>query len=172
MPKKGSSVKFNNFHKQLPVPSVIYADFEGITQKIDSCQPNDENSYTERYQKHIDCGYSFKVVCCYDDKFSRPIQLYRSKNAVYKFLEAMLEEVDYCEKMKNEDFNQPMDLTNKDEENFQAATKCHICKKDFSEEDKRVRDHCHVTGKYRGAAHNECSRNFRLTHKIPVIFHN
>ena len=147
MPKKGSSVKFNNFHKQLPVPFVIYADFEAITQKIDSCQPNDEKSYTERYQKHIDCGYSFKVVCCYDDKFSRPIQLYRGKNAVYKFLEAMLEEVDYCEKTKNEHFNQPMDLTNEDEENFQAATKCHICKKDFSEEDKRVRDHCHVTGK-------------------------
>ena len=172
MPKKGSSVKFNNFQKQLSVPFVIYADFEAITQKIDSCQPNDEKSYTERYQKHIDCGYSYKVVCCYDDKFSRPIQLYRGKNAVYKFLEAMLEEVDYCEKTKNEHFNQPMDLTNKDEENFQAATKCHICKKGFSEEDKRVRDHCHVTGKYRGAAHNECNRNFRLTHKIPVIFHN
>ena len=172
MPKNGSSVKFNNFHKQLPVPFVIYADFEAITQKIDSCQPNDERSHTERYQKHIDCGYSFKVVCCYDDKFSRPIQLYRGKNAVYKFLEAMLEDVDYCEKTKNEHFNQPMNLTNKDEENFQAATKCPICKKDFSEEDKRVRDHCHVTGKYRGAAYNECNRNFRLTHKIPVIFHN
>ena len=172
MPKKGSSVKFNNFQKQLPVPFVIYADFEAITQKIDSCQPNDEKSYTERYQKHNDCGYSFKVVFCYDNKFSRPIQLYRGKNAVYKFLEAMLEEVDYCEKTKNEHFNQPMDLTNKDEENFQAATKSHICKKDFSEEDKRVRDHCHVTGKYRGVAHNECNRNFRLTHKIPVIFHN
>ena len=116
-------MKFNNFHKQLRVPFVIYADFEAITQKIDSCQPNDEKSYTERYQKHIDCGYSFKVVCCYDDKFSRPIQLYRGKNAVYKFLEAMLEEVDYCEKTKNEHFNQPMDLTNKDEENFQEARK-------------------------------------------------
>ena len=159
---------FGYENKQL----VIYADFEAITQKIDSCQPNDERSYTERYQKHFDCGYSFKIVCCYDDKFSRPIQLYRGKNAVYKFLEAMLEEVDYCEKTKNEHFNQPMDLTNKDEENFQAATKCHICKKDFSEEDKRVRDHCHVTGKYRGVAHNECNRNFRRTHKIPVIFHN
>ena len=151
---------------------LVYADFEAITQKIDSCQPNDEKSYTERYQKHIDCGYSYKIVCCYDDKFSRPIQLHRGKNAVYKFLEAMLEEVDYCEKTKNEHFDQPMDLTNKDEENFQAATKCHICKKDFSEEDKRVRDHCHVTGKYRGAAHNKCNRNFRLTQKIPVIFHN
>ena len=172
MPKKGNSVKFNNFHKQLPVPFVIYGDFEAITQKIDSCQPNDKKSYTEKYQKHIDCSFSFKVVCCYDDKFSKPNKLYRGENAVYKFLEAMLEEVDYCEKTKNEHFNQPMDLTNKDKENFQAATKCHICKKDFSEEDKRVRDHCHVTGKYRGAAHNECNRNFRLTHKIPVIFHN
>ena len=131
MPKKGSSVKFNNFHKQLPVSFVRYADFEAITQKIDSCQPNDERSYTERYQKHIACGYSFKVVCCYDDKFSRPIQLYRGKNAVYKFLEAMLEEVDYCEKTKNEHFDQPMDLTNKDKKTFKQLQNVKFVKKTF-----------------------------------------
>ena len=59
-----------------------------------------------------------------------------------------------------------------EEEEFAAATKCHICQKYFTEYDVRVRDHCHITRKYRGAAHNKCNRSFRLTDKIPVIFHN
>ena len=36
----------------------------------------------------------------------------------------------------------------------------------------KVRDHCHVTGKFRGAAHNKCNINLRLPRKLPIIFHN
>ena len=87
--------------KQLSVPFVIYADFEAITEKVDSCQPNNEKSYTEAYQNHKDCGYGYKVVCCYDDKYSKPVQIYRGENAIYKFMENMLEEVNWCKsKMK------------------------------------------------------------------------
>jgi len=74
MPKKGSAITFKNYHKQLPVPIVIYADFEAVSQKIDSCQPNDENSFSEKYQKHKDSGYGYKLVC-YDDKYSKPMQV-------------------------------------------------------------------------------------------------
>ena len=38
--------------------------------------------------------------------------------------------------------------------------------------DDRVRDHCHLTGKFRGAAHNECNLNYSFTRRIPVILHN
>ena len=99
MPDKDNNIlKFNNFHKQQPVPFVIYADFEAITEKISGCQPNNDKSYTEAYQKHTDCGYGYKVVCCYDDKYTKPIQIYRGEKAVYKFMEKMLEEVNYCKK--------------------------------------------------------------------------
>ena len=172
MPKIGDSVKFKNFHKQLPAPFVIYADFEALTQKMDSCQPDDNKAYTEKYQKHVDCGYAYKLVCFYDDKFNKPIQLYGGEKAVYKFLEAMLKEAEYCKKVKKDHFNQPMNLTSMEEEEFAAATECHICQKYFTEDDVRVRDHCHITGIYRGAAHNKCNRSIRLTDKIPVIFHN
>ena len=55
---------------------------------------SDNKSYTEAYQTHKDCGYGYKVVCCYDDKYSKPVKVYRGKNAVYRFLEEMLKEVD------------------------------------------------------------------------------
>ena len=42
----------------------------------------------------------------------------------------------------------------------------------FTKENNKVRDHCHVTGKYRGPACNKCNLQLKLTHTIPVIFHN
>ena len=99
MPDKDNNIlKFNNFHKQQPVPFVIYADFEAITEKISGCQPNNDKSYTEAYQKHTDCGFGYKVVCCYDDKYSQPLKIYRGEKAVYTFMEYLLDEVKYCKK--------------------------------------------------------------------------
>ena len=176
MPNKDNNIlKFNNFHKQQPVPFVIYADFEAITEKISSCQPNNDKSYTEAYQKHTDCGYGYKLVCCYDDKYSKPAKTYRGKKAVYKFMEAMLEEVKYCKKVMKKEFNKPMRMTKDDEEKFQKAEECHICDKKYTDKDIRVRDHCHITGKYRGSAHQECNLKLKINPeevKIPVIFHN
>ena len=173
MPTKNDNIlKFNNFHKQLAVPFVIYADFEAITEKIHGCQLNNDKSYTEAYQRHTDCSFAYKVVCCYNDKYTKPIQLYRGEKAVYKFMEAMLEEVKYCKKVMKKEFNKPLKMTKDDEEKFQKADGCHICEKQYNTTDVRVRDHCHITGQYRGSAHQDCNLNFKLTEKIPVIFHN
>ena len=176
MPDKDNNIlKFNNFHKQQPIPFVIYADFEAITEKISGCKPKNDKSYTEAYQKHTDCGYGYKVVCCYDNKYTKPIQIYRGEKAVYKFMEAMLEEVKYCKKTMKTCFNKPLAMTQYDEDKFQKATECHICDKQYTSKDIRVRDHCHITGKYRGSAHQECNLKLRLNPeeiKIPVIFHN
>ena len=76
MPEPGSKVLFKNYHRQMQVPFVIYADFEAITEKIHSCNRNNQQSYTDKYQKHTGCGYGYEVVCCYNDKYSRPIQVY------------------------------------------------------------------------------------------------
>ena len=176
MPDKNNNIlKYNNFHKQQPVPFVIYADFEAITEKISGCQPNNNRSYTEAYQKHTLCGYGYKVVCCYDDKYSKPTKTYRGEKAVYKFMEAMLEEVKYCKKVIKKEFNKPLRMRKDDEEKFQKAEECHICNKKYTDKDIQVRDHCHITGKYRGSAHQECNLKLRVNPeevKIPVIFHN
>ena len=123
MPKKGENIlKFNNFHKQLPVPFVIYADFEAITKKVQGCKQSKEmekekenRSYTESYQTHKDCGYGYKVVCCYKDKYSKPFQTYRGENAAHKFMEKMLEEVEYRKAVVKKRFNKPLVMTEDDE---------------------------------------------------------
>ena len=176
MPTKDNNIlKFNNFRKQQPVPFVIYADFEAITEKIQGCQPNNDKSYTEAYQKHIDCGSAYKVVCCYDKKYSKDICIYRGENAVYKFMEKMLEEVEYCKNVVKNEFNKPLKMTDDDELCFKLEEKCHICNKKYTDKDIRVRDHCHITGKYRGSAHQECNLKLRIEPdkiKLPVILHN
>ena len=73
MPKKGENiVQFKTHQRQVSAPSVIYADFEAITEKIQGCEPNKHKSYTNKYQKHTSCSYGYKVVCCYDDKYTKP----------------------------------------------------------------------------------------------------
>ena len=176
MPKKGENIlKFNNFHKQLPVPFVIYADFEAITKKMQGCRPKDNKSYTEAYQTHEDFGYGYKVVYCYKDKYSKPTQTYRGENAVYKFMERMLEEVEYCKGVVKKRFSKPIVMSENDKLCFKLMDKCHICNKKYTDKDVCVRDHCHVTGKFRGSAHQECNLKLRIKPediKIPVIFHN
>ena len=66
-------------------------------------------------------------------------------------------------------------MTARDECNFKKATRCHICNKKYKESDERVRDHCHITGIYRGSAHAACNLKLQISAekiKIPVIFHN
>ena len=172
MPPIGSKIEFTNYNKQMQAPFVIYADFEAITEPIHGCNQSNQQSFTEAYQKHTDCGYGYKVVCCYDDQYSKPIKYYRGEKAVYKFMQAMLAEVKYCRQTIKYKFNKPLVMSPEDEDKFQKATSCHICGKKYKKTDKRVRDHCHITGEFRGSAHNQCNRDFTITDKIPVIFHN
>ena len=58
-----------------------------------------------------------------------------------------------------------------EEENFQLSNICWICDKLFDETDNKVGSYCDITGKYRGSAHCSCNISFKLTKKIPVIFH-
>ena len=127
MPKKTKTLKFNNHYGQQRVVFIIYADFEAITKKVQGCRPNDNKSYTKAYQTYEECGYGYKVVCCYDDKYSKPFKVYRGKNAVYRFLEEMLKEVEHCKKVVKTKFNKPLIMTDEDEANFKATNHYHIC---------------------------------------------
>ena len=69
-------------------------------------------------------------------------------------------------------FNKNLIMTEEEENLFQKSNNCWICTKFINNDEENVRDHCHVTGKFRGAAHRHCNSNLKLTKKFPVIFHN
>ena len=65
-------------------------------------------------------------------------------------------------------------LTEKQVQEYEESSTCFICNKIFTNNvsNPKVRDHCHITGKFRGAAHSRCNLNFQLPNFIPIIFHN
>ena len=70
------TIEFKNYFKQLPIPFKIYADFECNLMDVESY----EGSYTKKYHDHVPCSFAYKIVCI-DDKFSKPIVVYRGENA-------------------------------------------------------------------------------------------
>ena len=90
---KSGSISFKNYFKQLPVPFKIYVDFECLLKGVKNSDKNN-GSYTEKYQPHIPCSFAYKSVCV-DNKLSKKVVLYKGKNVVYRFPEAILEEYDY-----------------------------------------------------------------------------
>ena len=165
-------IKLENYFKQIPVPFKIYADFECNFKKV-KCN---EGSYTEKYEHHIPSSFGYNVFSI-DDRFTKPTIIYRGKNAAYEFIKAILEEYEYCKKIMEEYFNKNLIMGEEQEHLFQKSNGCWICKKfinnnNNNNNEEKVRDHCHVTGKFRGATHQKCNANLKLTKKVPVTFHN
>ncbi|GBN67380.1 hypothetical protein AVEN_149573-1 [Araneus ventricosus] len=160
-------LKFTNYRFQLPVPYTIYADFECILEKIHTCDMDPQISSTQPVAKHIPCGFAYVVVGP-DGLAVRPPTVYRGEDAVIEFLKNLIGEEEWIlpkiRKVK------PMVFTPVDQQNFQAAVNCWVCEKPLQED--RVRDHDHLTGLYRGAAHNNCNLNFQIGTHIPVLMHN
>ena len=176
MPEPGNNIlEVSNHHRKMPVPLVIYADFEAITEKVQSCQPSDLKSYTNKYQKHTGCSYRYKLVCCYNDKYSKPVKIYTGEDSSELFVKETLKETEYCWEIIESKFNKPLRMDKEEEQEFRATEMCPICGLKYTQTDVRVRVHCHITGKYRGSAHKDCNlkqhvdpKNF----KLPVIFPN
>ena len=147
-----------------------YADFESLLKGVRGSDRNN-TSYTEKYQKHIPCSFAEKFVPI-DDKFSKPIVIYKGKDAVNKFIKTILEEMNYSKKIIKKHFNKNLNMFAKYDEKCLSNNKSWICNKSFDVGDNNVRDHCHITRKYRGSAHWSCNINLKLAKNVPVIFHN
>ena len=101
-----------------------------------------------------------KMLCCIE-----------GKNAVFKFIVFILREYDYCRKVMKKYFNKNLIMSAGENELFERTNTCWICGK-LIDLDQKVRDHCHITGKYRATAHWSCNINLKISKKVPVIFHN
>ena len=175
MPEAGKNDKitFQNYHRQFPAPFVIYADFEALPTKIEGPELDPSVSNTQRTQLHKTCSYCYVVVRC-DGKTETPVE-YRGPDASEHFLRAIQVE----ERIIRNELANPKDMLMSPEDvlNHSRAGVCHICENPLAVGGTKdsVRDHCHITGKYRGAAHNACNLKLRLKPwktPIPVVFHN
>ena len=96
--------------------------------------------------------------------------MYRGKNAVFKSIQSIFNEYFYCKSIMKKHFNKNLIMSVEEKQQFENTEICWICNK-LIENDK-VRDHCHITGKYRRAAHWICNVNMKISKKLPIIFHN
>ena len=168
---KGEYVKFKNFERKIKFPFIIHADFESISVSKDNGKQNPNESYTNKHQKYVTYSYGYKLVCA-ADKFSKPFKWYLGEDVVYNFISSMIEESKYCSDVIKKLFNKELVMTKKDNRDFENSTKCWTCDNYYIDNDVKVRDNCHITGKYRVSAHRNCNINVELNHKIPVVFHN
>ena len=81
----------------------------------------------KKYQDHAPCSFAYKVVCV-DDRFTKPIVVYRGRNAAYEFIKVILKEYKYCRKAMNKHFNRNL-IMREEEHLFQQSNSCWICKK-------------------------------------------
>ena len=76
----------------------FYADFESVLKRVQETSRDSNSSYTEKYQKHIPCNFTYKIVYI-DDTFSKVVVLSRGKNAVNRFIAAVLNECGHCRRV-------------------------------------------------------------------------
>ena len=157
----GGICSFVNYQKMMHVPVVGYADFESILK------PTGEKDKTH---EHIPCGFAFHLVSPFLQM--EPV-LKRGENESENLGKDFICEL--ISAVKKAHLNLPkkemIPLSDLEWKKFREADVCWLCRKEFGE-DTRVRDHCHFTGKFRGAAHGLCNLKFQRPKFTPVFFHN
>ncbi|XP_024883502.1 uncharacterized protein LOC112462123, partial [Temnothorax curvispinosus] len=164
-------LSFDNYVRKERLPFVMYADLECFLERRER-ENVEGGTRTERYayQRHVPFSVGYYLCCTYDDTASA-YRYRRGEDCVSWFVNELRV---LARRVKNKfSTNIAMvKLTEDEKSEFLFATHCHVCGKPFQPEDKRVRDHCHLTGRYRGPAHSRCNLNYRNVYVIPVFFHN
>jgi len=162
LPSKDNKwLSFKNHCRKERILFVVYAD-ECILEKT-------ETEETSNYQYHRVFSLAYYTHCSYDASLC----MYRfrcDKDCVAWFAEELRVLAHNVKSISSS--NVLMELMRDDLEKINSATHCHVCEKPFAPDDTRVRDHCHLTGRFRGSAHSNCNLNYKVSHCIPVVFHN
>ena len=174
-------IGFKNHRHSMRVPLFYTFDFEYKTTKVEGPEENsmeqkerDKGSYTKKYQRHDPTGYVIRRVSIYphiirNKTFHRTMQSPDDDIKLY-FYKEIEEDAKFVTNTYLR-FPKPMlPMTPDEVEDYTDSTNCHICNGQLG--DDKVRDHCHVTGKYRGTTHSNCNTNYRLPKVFPVFCHN
>ena len=171
MPPPNTYLKFNKFSNTEKAPFAIYADFESLIKPLKGCNPNPNQSYTNKHQIHKPISFTYYIKSFNESVYKSKIEKYiqekeEGPDAMFEFIKRLEEDVKIIAELGNKE----IEITDKEEKEFIKAPGCWICGGHLGED--RVRDHCHYTGRYRGPAHNKCNLNYRKQNNISVFFHN
>lgn len=167
MPPDGTKIQFDKYKNELMAPFIIYADVESLLKTPTEKFCNGEK--TTAYQQHEAYSVGYYLKNQYDDTKSS-YHAKRGPTCIAWFIDQLYE----ISKMVYDALEEPMPMeyTADDAKRFREADQCHICGRKYTLADKRVRDHSHMTGKYRGSAHQACNLRYTETRTVPVVFHN
>ena len=169
MPNRKPIVRYSDGQYQFKVQFMMYTDFESILEPIQGASNNPNIFSTRGVNVHTPSGWCIYSHFSYGN-VTNPLTQYRGPDCVSKFCAHIISE---AKRLYNSFLEKPMaPLTKSQLKEYKWATKCHICFKPFSEQKRRVRDHCHYTGLYQGAAHSSCNFKYKIPNYIPVVFHN
>ena len=172
MPPPGTFIKFKNYVHSEKAPFVIYADFECYNKLIHTNTPDPNKSYTNKLTIHEPASFVYYIKSFNESIYKSKLRSYVKENEEDPdVIDVFINWLESDVKIISELGNKPMKITKKEEEEFKQASNCWICGQLLNLED-RVRDHCHFTGRYRGAAHNRCNLKYRKPNNISVFFHN
>ena len=90
---------------------------------------------------------------CMDDRFTLPSIIFKGKDCINRFITWVLDKQKWNQQITKQYFNKRLIMTSQDEKIYHNSHICWICKQELNSD--KVRDYCHVTGKFRGAAHNK-----------------
>ena len=172
MPPPETYLKFKNFLHSERAPFAIYADFECYNKPIHTNTPDPNKSYTNKLTKHEPASFVYYIKSFNENVYKSQLRTYvKEKEEDPDVIDAFINMLEEDVKIISQLGNEKMVITKKEEEEFKQASDCWICKKKLNLED-RVRDHCHFTGRFRGAAHNRCNLKYSKPNNISVFFHN
>ena len=166
LPEPGKNIlKFKNIQNQVECPIKIVADFESLLETTDVT-----HGKTKLYQKHTPSAFCFYVVSRVKGFEMDPVTYVKKGDEdVSEIFTRKLEET--TKKIyKRFKKSVPMIFDDTARKLHDAQNECYACGKAF--ENDKVRDHCHYTGKYRGALLSKCNLRLKRSRNIPVFFHN
>ena len=172
MPEPETFIKFLNFLYGEKAPFAIYADFECYNKPIHTNTPDPNKSYTNKLTIQEPSSFVYYIKSFDESVYNSQLRSYIKENeedpdVIDVFINWLESDVKIISGLGNE----KMKITPEEQEQFNKASKCWICGKLLNLND-RVRDHCHFTGRYRGAAHKICNLKYSKPNNISVFFHN
>jgi hypothetical protein len=169
IPGENDVLQFTEIAKQLKVPFTIYADFETYVKPIQTCDLDPNSSHTINLSEFEPCSFAYQIIST-DARYTKKPVLYRGENVVETFLNMILKEEEEIMKLLKK--NEPMEVSERVETQYEEVTHCHICGLPFDSNSTKVRNHDHISGKVFGIAHRDCNLQFKQVEFIPVILHN